>query len=469
MKILDSLDLITRQEIIKLLTKQEFKECLKLYGNILKVSTINQLEDLSNKLLIKQEQAYEINNSYWYDKERDVYVIHLKNKKRPWALRGSIWREMREAYSNWDKSPASINEMTRKFGMSRTTIVSILKIMTTTHDSPPWSEEELIEKSEEELIQELLRKKEESVLVKAERKEWSKVKNAADKWRRIALASEELKRKFNEVNINPTVVKKVNIKKSKYAYSIVISPTDFHWGMYAPEHTDDPYDRTEARKRLFSCTEKILKRSLLRGKPEQIIVALGGDGVHFDNYQKTSTKGTPQDSDGSPEEVAWSWIQLCRDYVDYLRQISNVTLLVIPGNHDRYSAVFLRSAMSAVYESCEDVTVVTTLKPRQYVKYGANMVTFMHGDIGSTKDWPAIIAGEEPKMWGQTKHKFIFTGHLHTERELPTFGGVTVYRMPSLAGLDNWHNNSGYLSRKGLIGYIICKRRGVIGLEIEPV
>ena len=97
------------------------------------------------------------------------------------------------------------------------------------------------------------------------------------------------------------------------------------------------------------------------------------------------------------------------------------------------------------------------------------MLSFLHGDIGKVKDWPAIIAGENPVMWGQTKHKFIFTGHYHTERELPTFGNVTVYRMPSLAGTDTWHFNNGYKSRKALVCYIVDKEKGVIATEIEPV
>ena len=93
----------------------------------------------------------------------------------------------------------------------------------------------------------------------------------------------------------------------------------------------------------------------------------------------------------------------------------------------------------------------------------------MHGDSGSTKDWPAIIAGEDAELWGKSKWRFIFTGHLHTERELPTFGNVTVYRMPSLAGTDNWHHSKGYKSRKALIGYVVDKERGVVTTEIVPV
>ena len=49
------------------------------------------------------------------------------------------------------------------------------------------------------------------------------------------------------------------------------------------------------------------------------------------------------------------------------------------------------------------------------------------------------------------------------------FGNVTVYRMPSLAGTDNWHHKNGYKSRKSLVGYVVDKEKGVIGTEVAVV
>ena len=151
-----------------------------------------------------------------------------------------------------------------------------------------------------------------------------------------------------------------------------------------------------------------------------------------------------------------------------MRQLCPVKLLCIPGNHDRYTTTLLRAAMEGWFHAAEDVEVITAMTTRQHLLYGDNLLTFMHGDIGKVKDWPAIIAGEVPKMWGVSENRFVFTGHLHTERELPTFGDVVVYRMPSLAGTDGWHHSHGYKSRKALIAYVVDKTRGVVAQEIEP-
>ena len=140
----------------------------------------------------------------------------------------------------------------------------------------------------------------------------------------------------------------------------------------------------------------------------------------------------------------------------------------MPGNHDRYTTTLLRAALKGWFNKVDDVEIHETLSPRQHVVWGKNLLSFLHGDVGKVKDWPAIIAGERKGDWGKTEHKYIFTGHLHTERELPTFGNVTVYRMPSLAGTDNWHHSKGYKSRKALIAYVVDEDLGVVATEIAP-
>ena len=404
---------------------------------------------------------------YWYDEQRDLYVMTLPSRKNPVAVPGESWKVIREAYSNWDGAPASINELARKLGLARRTVREILKAMETTHDSAPWSDEEIASESEEGLIEDLIRRKEEKVLVTAERREWAKIKKDAECYRRMDLLANRLALRF-EGSKKKYAVKTIKLPVAKDPYALVISPTDFHWGSYAPMYTGDPYNRKIARKRLMSSTKALLSRAAARGRPKKIYVALGGDGLHIDNQQKTTTRGTPQDCDGSPEELAWTWVELCRDYVDLLRQVAPVHLFVIPGNHDRYTATLLRAGMKGWFSTAKDVEIEECLSSRQYAVFGSNLITFLHGDIGKPKDWPAIIAGERPVEWGKTKNRYIWCGHLHTEREFPTFGGVVVYRMPSLAGTDSWHHSQGYHSRKAIIAYIIDGKRGVVATEIEP-
>ena len=246
--------------------------------------------------------------------------------------------------------------------------------------------------------------------------------------------------------------------------ALVISPTDFHFGMLA-----EGYNRRIARDRLLNTANDLLHRATRAGHPERVVLALGGDGMHIDNFQGTTTRGTPQECDGSPEDIAWTYILLCRDLIDLCAEYAFVEVLVIPGNHDRYTSVLIRAALLGWFNQREDVTISAVHDQRQYTQFGSSMLGFFHGDTGKVNDWPAQMAAERPKLWGDTFHRYIFTGHLHTERELPTFGNVTVYRMPSLSGRCNWTKRKGYLSRTALIAYKVCQERGVVATYIEPV
>ena len=425
------------------------------------------------KVSKEKEAAVELqllhNQPYWYDKQRDVYVVHIPSKKRPFALNGSLWRAIREAYSNWGDSPSSVNEVARKFSLPRNTVVALLRAMGVTHDSSPYTDEFIVEADEDALVADLIRRKEEVVLVKAQKKEWARVKKDADKYRQIKVFAQSLAAHFSTLNDSDYKVPRLSLVSPERPFSLVISPTDFHWGKRAPATDNDPYDREIAKKRLFKTTKDILSRVSNRGRPEKIIVALGGDGLHIDNMNKQTTRGTQQDCDSSPMEMIVSYVEMCRDYIDFVRQFGNVELYVVNGNHDYYSSIFLREALYGWYNYVNGVEVKRIMRHRQTFLYGNSLITFVHGDDGNVKDYPAIIASESPELWGKSKWRFIFTGHLHTERELPVFSDITVYRMPSLASSDEWHMRKGYKSRKALIGYIIDKERGVIATEISPV
>lgn len=418
-------------------------------------------DKVKTPVVIESNYAHEA--GYYYDETKDLYIVHLQSKKMPMSIPGDMWRSMKLAYSNWDGAPASVNELSRKFSLARNTVTELFRTMGATHDSSPWSDEELNRADERDLVEDLLRAKEERVLVKAERKEYRRITKDAESFRRLDLMASRIAGRFAE-SAGDYSVPKMKLAAAKEEYALVISPTDFHWGKRG-----DKYNRKVAKERLFTISQQLLTRVAINGAPKKIILALGGDGLHIDNANSTTTHGTPQDCDGSPEDLAWTYVMMCRDYVDMVRQFAPVELFLIPGNHDRYSTTLIRAALTGWFSQCSDVNVCDSYSNRQYIKYGNSLVAFLHGDIGKVKDWPAIVAGEAPKLWGETKWRFIFTGHLHTERELPTYGNVTVYRMPSLAGNDAWHQRKGYKSRKALVAYMISKDRGVIGLHVEPV
>lgn len=402
---------------------------------------------------------------YYFNEKEDEYIIQLLSKPKPMILSGVLWRSIVNAYSNWDGAPLTINQMCRKFAMSRSTMVELLKVMGMTHDSSPYTDEILQKTKEEDLVVDLLRRKEEKILIKTEQREYQKIQKDAYAYRNLRTFAKSIKLVLQDIEIE---VEDFDYEERTDGFSVLVSPTDFHWGKYASAITGDEYNRDIARERLFSSTKDVLDRVMLRGNPDKIIVAIGGDGLHIDNQLRTTTRGTHQDCDGTPVELASSYVRLCIEYINMIRAYAPVECYVVAGNHDYYTTAILREAICAWFRNVKNVQIDEEISIRRTFLYGQSLITLMHGDNGSSKDFPSIIAGESAELWGQSKQRFIFTGHLHTERELPTFGNITVYRMPSLAGTDDWHWQKGYKSRKALIGYILDFNKGVIATEISP-
>jgi hypothetical protein len=409
-----------------------------------------------------EDPIEDLTGSYWHDRERGRYVFHLQTRG-PFALTSDTVAAIRDAYSNLGGG-ATVNQIARRFGMARPTTIAVIRALGLTHDSPPWGPEEVQERSEGELVDDLLQRKTERVIVKAERQAWSRVKKNAEAFDRFDLFAARMAERFAAVAPRYDVPR-MRLPRATSPFQVVLSPTDFHWG----KRGVDGYNRETARARLFETTDRLLDRIVQRGAPEQILLMLGSDGLHIDNARSETTRGTPQDCDGSPEELASSWVMLCAAYVDHVRQVAPVRLCVIPGNHDGYTSVLLRAALAGWFRNADDVEVITDLSSRQYYRYGRSLLVFLHGDVGKARDWVELAAEEARVEWGETDRTFVFCGHLHTERELEQRGGAIVYRMPSLAGTDRWHKRMGYVaSRKALAAFIVDEQRGVIATEVEP-
>ena len=405
----------------------------------------------------------EHDKAYWHDTNRNVYVVHLPSRKHPLAIPGDTWTAIREAYSNWSGSPASINEIARKFGMARRTVVELLRVMGTTHDSAPWTEETLKVEGEQILTEDLLRRKEERILVASERASWNAVKDDANKWRNLRV---HVLDKLATLTPKSYKVRKLDLPQGPREYVAIVSPTDFHFGKYSDDFEVDMEDnRKLQRQRLMVSTQKVMSDVVLFGRPERIIVGVGSDFFNIDNDQKMTTEGTPQDVDGNPAEILATGCQLMVEYIDTLRQIAPVNAVLMSGNHDRTTGLMLLLYLGAWYRGMADVKVNTmSAAARQYVEYGNNLLCFNHADmVNKTSDLARLAAVERPCEWGRCGHKMVFTGHLHAIK-MEEDRGFTRFQLPSLSGKDRWHDRHGYVgNRKQLAAVLVDRHTGVFG------
>ena len=419
-------------------------------------------------------QQFISNKRIFYDNESDVYTTWISGLPHAIALPGSVHRDIVRAYSNHDGNPATVNEIAMTFGLPRSWITKYLRVHEITHDREPFTPEEIMNRSEEDLAQEALQIRRAAIFRRIENDKWGDLRKDAKKWQEFEdLLYREFLNLLKERGLNSNKpVPLAEIKEPIDPFCCVLGLSDFHWGKYSdPEENGEAFHRGIARDRLFSCSYQIIANLIKIGRPDKIYIPVGSDFFQIDGDQAVTTRGTPQDTDCTSAEMLVSGCHLFTEWIDLIRTVAPVELVLMSGNHDRTFGLALLLYLSAYYKDCPDVFVNRSRGPRVYVSYGNNLVGFVHGDgVRKVKDLAGHMAREASSDWGQCIHRTVYTGHLHYElTETDVAFGVTKRQLASLSGPDRWHSRSGYVGAPKLLpAYLHDKEKGIIAVLYGP-
>jgi hypothetical protein len=248
---------------------------------------------------------------------------------------------------------------------------------------------------------------------------------------------------------------------------LLISVPDIHFGKLAwREETGEDYDIKIAEERFTNAVEAILKRTDI-SQVGRIVFPIGNDLINIDNIQKTTTSGTPQDTDIRFHKVIKIVRRILVDTINRLSYIAPVDVVVVPGNHDQQTAFMIGEILDAYYSSNPDVTVDNSPKLRKYYQFGKVGVQWTHGDKEQHNMLGLIFATEQPQLWADTKYRFCQLGHFHKNKKISFISvdenaGFQVQIIPSLSGTDAWHFGKGYNSLKQAKGFLYDKDEGLI-------
>jgi len=195
---------------------------------------------------------------------------------------------------------------------------------------------------------------------------------------------------------------------------------------------------------------------------ERILLPIGNDGMNSEGLRMSTTKGTPQQDNGSWKDTFRGYCQLIVYAIDYLTTIAPVDVLVISGNHDYERMFYAGDVLAGWYRNDANVSVDNDYSSRKYYEYGQNMLMFTHGDKEKPADMPLIMATEQPEMFARAKHREAHCGHLHKEM-VNEYRGIKVRFLPSICPNDEWHKQMGYEAKRTGQAYIWNKQRGLEG------
>jgi hypothetical protein len=250
--------------------------------------------------------------------------------------------------------------------------------------------------------------------------------------------------------------------KIQDGHLLVIDPADIHIGKLAMAfESGEDYNNQVAVQRVREGVHGILHK--VQGfNIDKILLVIGNDILHIDTPKRTTTSGTPQDTDGMWYDNFQIAKKIYIEVIETLVQVAPVHVQYDPSNHDYSHGFFLADVIASWFSKVPNVTFNTTISHRKYFQYYGNLIGTTHGDGAKTNDLPLLMAQEAAKAWAECKHRYFYTHHIH-HKTSKDHGSVCVESLRSPSGTDGWHHRNGYQhSPKAVEGFLHHKQHGQI-------
>jgi hypothetical protein len=266
-----------------------------------------------------------------------------------------------------------------------------------------------------------------------------KPKNASN------ITLDDLAKITNEIlKDKPDVIKQyerpsITPQNEKYQDRILcLTISDTHYGQLAKASVCGlEANRELTRDNVTSIMHEIVADNM--GKPyERIDLDIMGDFVHADNCAKTTTKGTPQDCDGSIFEILAHACKLSIEVVNILKQLGiPITYRFVPGNHDKILGFAVAKNTEAYFHDDPSVTFEITESEVDAFLYGNVVIGIAHGEFPDSRAHNMFM-GRFRELFNKAKFAEVLLGHLHQEKAVNPTGICKVRRVIQSGITEEW-------------------------------
>lgn len=258
---------------------------------------------------------------------------------------------------------------------------------------------------------------------------------------------------------------------------------DIHYGLKAQAKQTGGRDQDcdISGKMIMDVSDRLLSRF---DKPAEINVVFGGDQLHADGRVPATEKShNILDVDSRYEMVVERLSTLCYDLVRMAaKKAPKVNVIVVPGNHDPNSSVWLSTVLRAFFSECSNVNIVNQYTDVKHMIWGRNLLGYGHGQDIPLKRWGEVIPNMFREEWGRTGFCHVKVGHTHHRRGKKTSvitqqdegwveqAGVLAESLPSSCFRDSWHASKGFFGQMvGVAGFEYHKEHGLWSRFYQPV
>lgn len=400
---------------------------------------------------------------YVYNKDDDKYVFYLKAANDFIVLPGSTVRGIIDNYSNWYKSPSSVNEICRNYQIPKAYFNELREILGITHNSEPITKEELISKNIDQLADDILEKKKFQLYQKVQKRSWKDTEEAASKWYDFIEGTfnpfDSLLKSWTPPKYDP--IKQINRKKKVGNKAIVVGLSDIHFGTYA---SPDSSFRNKG-----SSTEDII-RSIEKYSEDigefldnrtynfnECIVTSLGDILHTTG-QGFTTKGTLLSHDCIKEEQFNAAFDTLTKFVGRMLELfPKVKVKSVKGNHNDFGDYVLFRALQAYFRKEKRIEFEVFQSDHGLFKVNNTLFIISHGYSAEYKghlpangkareSYIANLFLANPEALMNVKSKVLLTADQH-HWEAKEYAEFEHYMLSTIVEGDKYSESMGLNSR----------------------
>lgn len=138
-----------------------------------------------------------------------------------------------------------------------------------------------------------------------------------------------------------------------------------------------------------------------------------------------------------------------------------VRVCILPGNHNPTIYLAIMFALAERYRN--EPRVIVHKQPGEFFlhEFGKVMIAAHHGDKAKADRLVHFVADEYAEAWGRTKHRFLFTGHLHHHKS-QDIGGMKWEQLRAVTERDAYAVSHAYAARAQLQAITYHRDRGEI-------
>jgi hypothetical protein len=236
---------------------------------------------------------------------------------------------------------------------------------------------------------------------------------------------------------------------------------DAHIGLQSwGKETGEDYDTDKAAARVRDWVVSCVASS----PPSETAIILGvGDLTHADDQTNQTPRSKHQlDVDTRHFKTLDVTIAAIASAVESAAaKHKRVIVRILPGNHDATTYMAILFALAERYR--DNARIEVQKVPGEFFAYqfGTVLIAAHHGDKGKAERLVLFMADQYPEMWGASRQRFLFTGHLHHHKSAD-IGGVQWEQLRAVTARDAYAVAHGYTARAQMQAITMHKDKGEI-------